>query len=233
MSSHRRSHEISKNSLVMPISDMSLNDPGGIWVFLYPNYLAQPLAHSRSSINICWMKFNCSHLTMFPLSSLVYLKSCLTFPGNTTGSHFWFWFDDTECRQPKKWLYIQTRGSVKESSEILNTNLNRMNAKRICKNTRLFLGNLGGVSLSPLFPDGFRYSVALPELFNCSWWPPILKCKAMFFTSNSWIETAMFTQPKTLYLLFNFVWIWQMWIRKISDSRLNVELNGPFPLSWY
>lgn len=71
----------------------------------------------------------------------------------------------------------------------------------INKDTTLFLGNVDSFCvfffISPLFPDRFRHSVVLPELFCCSWRLPILKYKTIFFTSKS----AMVPQPKALYII--------------------------------
>lgn len=72
----------------------------------------------------------------------------------------------------------------------------------INKDTTLFLGNMDSFCvfvffILALFPDRFRHSVVLPELFCCSWWLPILKHKTIFFISKS----AMVPQPKTLYII--------------------------------
>ena len=195
------------------------------WVFLYPKCLAQPLAHSRSSINICWIKFSCSYgLGLFDDVSARFLGTFEIYVwlllGKPLQSHFWFWLDDSECWQMKKVTLHSDMGKHYRISEILNTNLNKIDMRGINKDTTLFLGNRGGFCvvffffIPPLFPDRFRHWVVLPELFCCSWWFPILKYKTLFFTSKS----AMVPQPKALYIILIHIWVWQMWIRNCQDS---------------
>ena len=183
------------------------------WVFLYPKCLAQPLAHSRSSINICWIKFSCSYgLGLFDDVSARFLGTFEIYVwlllGKPLQSHFWFWLDDSECWQMKKVTLHSDMGKHYRISEILNTNLNKIDMRGINKDTTLFLGNRGGFCVFFFFFSFLLYfQIDLDTELSC------LNFSVVLGGFQSWNTRLYFSQVSLLWFhnlkhctLFSFIY---------------------------